>query len=122
MYTAAEVSPAAASGESLLTLDASLWVSLRSALQGTCVTDQEIRVGIENDMAVIADLEIKGQAFFDALEKARPAIERLRLAAVRGRSSAGVLARLAAHELDSSVESEPVLDQMVEMASARNKG
>jgi hypothetical protein len=86
------------------------------------VTDQEVRVGIENDMAVIADLEIKGQAFFNALELARPAIERLRLAAVRGRSSAGVLARLAAHELDSSSVSAPLLDQMVDVAKSRNEG
>jgi hypothetical protein len=85
------------------------------------MTDQEIREGIESDMAVIADLEIKGQAFFDALELARPAIERLRLAAVRGRSSAGVLARLAAHELDSSAVSEPMLDQMVDVARSRNE-
>jgi hypothetical protein len=86
------------------------------------LTDQEIRAGIESDMAVIADLEIKGQAFFDALELARPAIERLRFAAVRGRSSAGVLARLAAHELDSPVVSEPMLDQVVGVAKSRNEG
>ena len=72
-------------------------------------------------MAVIADLEYKGQAFFDALEAARPAIDRLRLAAVRGRSSAGVLARLAAHDFDSSVVSEPMLDQMVDVAKSRTR-
>jgi len=89
-------------------------------LTETVLTDQEIRVGIETDMAVIADLEDKGQAFFDALEAARPAIERLRLAAVRGRSSAGILARLAAHELDSSVGSESMLDQTIDVAMSRN--
>jgi len=85
------------------------------------MTAQEVRVGIENDMAVIADLETKGRAFFDALDAARPAIERLRLAAVRGRSSAGVLARLAAHELDTSAISARTFDQVVEVAMSRRQ-
>jgi hypothetical protein len=75
----------------------------------------------ENDMAVIADLETKGRAFLDALEAARPAIERLRLAAVRGRSTVGVLARLAAHELDSTAVSDRTLDQVVDVAMSRDK-
>ena len=85
------------------------------------MTAQEVRVGIENDMAVIADLETKGRAFFDALDAARPAIERLRLAAVRGHSSAGVLARLAAHELDTSAISDRTFDQVVEVAMSRRQ-
>jgi hypothetical protein len=76
----------------------------------------------ENDMAVIADLETKGRAFLDALEAARPAIERLRLAAVRGRSTVGVLARLAAHELDSTVVTDRTLDQVVDVAMSRDRG
>jgi hypothetical protein len=76
----------------------------------------------ENDMAVIADLETKGRAFLDALEAARPAIERLRLAAVRGHSTVGVLARLAAHELDSTVVTDRTLDQVVDVAMSRDRG
>jgi hypothetical protein len=78
-------------------------------------------VSIESDMAVIADLEAKGQAFLDAIEASRPALDRLRVAAVRSRSTAGVLMRLAHDELDSSAVSEPLLDQSVDVAKPRRK-
>jgi hypothetical protein len=82
---------------------------------------QEPRLSAESDIAVIADLQSKGRAFLDALEAARPAIERLRLAAVRGHSTAGVLARVAAHELDSLAVNERTLDEFVDMAMSREQ-
>jgi hypothetical protein len=82
---------------------------------------QEAHVSTERDMAVIADLQTKGQAILDALEAARPAIERLRLTAVRGRSTVGVLARLAAHELGSSIDSEQTLEHVVDVAMSRDR-
>jgi hypothetical protein len=78
-------------------------------------------VSIESDMAVIADLEAKGQAFLDAIEASRPALDRLRQAAVRSRSTAAMLTRAARDELDSSVVSEPLLDQAVAVAKPRRK-
>jgi hypothetical protein len=82
---------------------------------------QEPRLSAESDIAVIADLQSKGRAFLDALEAARPAIERLRLAAVRGNSTAGVLARVAAHELDSLAVNERTLDEFVDLAMSREQ-
>lgn len=81
----------------------------------------ETRMSAESDIAVIADLQSKGRAFLDALEAARPAIDRLRLAAVRGHSTAGVLARVAAHELDSLSLTERTLDEVVHVAMSREQ-
>jgi hypothetical protein len=78
-------------------------------------------MSIESDMAVIADLEAKGQAFLDALEASRPALDRLRQAAVRSRSTAAMLTRAVRDELDSSAVSEPLLDQSVDVARPRRK-
>jgi hypothetical protein len=82
---------------------------------------QESRMSAESDIAVIGDLQSKGRAFLDALEAARPAIERLRLAAVRGHSTAAVLARVAAHELDSSAVIDRTLDEVVDLAMSRDQ-
>jgi hypothetical protein len=78
-------------------------------------------VTTESDIAIIQDLEVKGQAFLDALEAARPALERLRLAAATGRGTAGVLARLAAHDLDSADVSDPTLEQVVTVTERNHK-
>ena len=78
---------------------------------------------IESDLAVLEDLEAKGQAFLDAIQAARPALARLRVAAGKGRSigTGGVLARLAAHELDAPIPSEPTLDEVVDVAGTRDQ-
>ena len=54
-------------------------------------------------MAVIADLDAKGRAFLEALEKARPAIERLKRTAAAGNPTGGVLADLDPFELESVI-------------------
>lgn len=54
-------------------------------------------------MAVIADLDAKGRAFLEALEAARPAIERLKRAAAAGHPTGGVLASLERYELESVI-------------------
>jgi hypothetical protein len=80
-------------------------------------------VTIESDLAVLEDLEAKGQAFLDAIHAARPALARLRVAAGRSRISrtGGVLERLAAHELDTPIPSEPILDEVVDLAGTRDQ-
>jgi hypothetical protein len=78
-------------------------------------------VSIESDLAVLEDLEAKGQAFLDAIHAARPALARLRLAAGKSRSTGGVLERLAAHELDTPIPSEPILDEVADVAGTRDQ-
>lgn len=73
-------------------------------------------VTIESDLAVLEDLEAKGQAFLVAIKAARPALARLRMAAGKSRSTGGVLERLAAHELDIPPDSEPALKEVVDAA------
>ena len=76
-------------------------------------------MSIESDLAVLEDLEAKGQAFLAALEAARPVLTRLRLVAGKGPGTAGILERLAAHELDSPVESEPASVEVVDATHPR---
>jgi hypothetical protein len=78
-------------------------------------------VSIESDLAVLEDLEAKGQAFLDAIHAARPALARLRLAAGKSHSTGGVLERLAAHELDTPIPSEPILDEVADVAGTRDQ-
>jgi hypothetical protein len=78
-------------------------------------------VSIESDLAVLEDLEAKGQAFLAAIQAARPALARLRVAAGRSRSTGGILQRLAAGELDTPTESEPVINEVVDVASSRDQ-
>ena len=54
-----------------------------------------------------------------ALEAARPVLTRLRLVASKGPGTAGILERLAAHELDSPVESEPASVEVVDATHPR---
>jgi hypothetical protein len=78
-------------------------------------------VSIESDLAVLEDLEAKGQAFLVAIQAARPALARLRVAAGKSRSTGGVLERLAAHELDTPTDLESVLDEAVDVAGVRDQ-
>jgi hypothetical protein len=78
-------------------------------------------VSSESDLAVLEDLEAKGQAFLAALEAARPVLSRLRLAAGKSPSTAGILERLAAHELDAPTESEPADVEVVDAVISRDQ-
>lgn len=50
-----------------------------------------------DDVAVISDLEIKGRAFLRAIEAARSALERMRMAAAKDRSAGGLLSETMAY-------------------------
>ena len=76
---------------------------------------------IESDLAVLEDLEAKGQAFLAAIHAARPVLSRLRMAAGKSHSTGGVLERLAAHELDTPAESEPALEEVVDAAISNDQ-
>jgi hypothetical protein len=78
-------------------------------------------VTIESDLAVLEDLEAKGQAFLVAIQAARPALARLRVAAGKSRSTGGVLERLAAHELDTPTEFEAIPEAAVDVAGLRDQ-
>jgi hypothetical protein len=78
-------------------------------------------VTIESDLAVLEDLEAKGQAFLVAIHAARPVLSRLRLAAGKSHSTGGVLERLAAHELDTPTEFEAIPDEAVDVAGSREQ-
>lgn len=75
-------------------------------------------MNITSDLAVLEDLEAKGQAFLIAIQEARPALARLRVAAGQSRSTGGILERLAAHELDTPTDFESVPDKAVDVAGS----
>ena len=84
-------------------------------------SSKEGGVSIESDLAVLEDLEAKGQAFLVAIQEARPALARLRVAAGKRRSTGGVLERLAAHELDTPTDLEAFPDEAVDAARSHDQ-